>query len=371
MSSPPGSSSAGERLGERRISAGQPTFPQKSEHFGSVARTDGSVRVGDDQFVSSTSLWVEPQLASASKMRAPGPGWLLERKLDGVRILATRSSGRTRLLSRNRNDVTASYPEITAALDAQVAGADFVIDGEIVAFDDDHLGGRTSFGRLQERIHLSDARTIARTGVPVWFCVFDLIRFDGHDLRPLTQVQRKLALADLDGWDDALVYVEHSPADGSTAAFDAACTSGWEGLIAKRADARYRQGRSPDWLKLKCTREQELVVGGWLEPTGSRQSLGSLLVGYYDAEELVYAGNVGTGFTRDVLIDLRTRLDDLATNVSPFQNPPRERTAVHWVQPLLVAQIAFAEWTTAGRLRHPSYKGLRNDKPATEVRRES
>ncbi|MFY0407627.1 non-homologous end-joining DNA ligase [Solicola sp. PLA-1-18] len=318
---------------------------------------------------SSPSSWVEPQLASPTTVRAPGEGWVLERKLDGVRVLAIRSDGRTRLLSRNRNDVSATYPEIVAALDDQVGGTDFVVDGEVVAFDDDVVGGHTSFGRLQKRIHLTDARTIARTGVPVWFHVFDLLRFDGHDVRGLTQLQRKQALLDLDAWHDALVYVEHSPADGTSDAFDAACAASWEGLIAKRADAAYRSGRSPAWLKLKCGRQQELVVGGWVPPTGSRLRLGALLVGFYDDGELVYAGNVGTGFTAATLADLRDRLDALAIDHSPFVNPPRERTA-QWVLPELVAQVAFAEWTTAGRLRHPSFKGLRTDVAPADVRRE-
>jgi len=321
--------------------------------------------VGSDPAEAVSSLWVDPQLATPTTRRFSDPDWIFERKLDGVRTLAIREHGRTRLYSRNRNDVSASYPEIVAALDDQVAGAEFVIDGEIVAFD----GDRTSFSQLQQRIHVTDLNEIIATGVPVWFYVFDLLRFDGRDTRGLRQLERKAQLADLADWSDALVYCEHTEADG-LGLYAEAERLDWEGIIAKRADAIYRSGRSGQWLKMKRIRGQEFVVGGFTAPAGSRIGLGALLIGYFDDGELRYAGKVGTGFTAATLIDLHGRLAALARPTPPFVDPPREPTAT-WVEPLLVVQVAFGEWTDSGRLRHPSYQGLRTDKAAADVVREA
>ena len=321
--------------------------------------------VGSDPAEAVSSLWVDPQLATPTTRRFSDPDWIFERKLDGVRTQAIRERGRTRLYSRDRNDVSASYPEIVAALDDQVAGAEFVIDGEIVAFD----GDRTSFSQLQQRIHVTDLNEIIATGVPVWFYVFDLLRFDGRDTRGLRQLERKRLLADLADWSDALVYCEHTEADG-LGLYAEAERLDWEGIIAKRADAIHRSGRCGQWLKMKRIRGQEFVVGGFTAPAGSRVGLGALLIGYVDGGELRYAGKVGTGFTAATLIDLHGRLAALARPTPPFVDPPREPTAT-WVEPLLVVQVAFGEWTDSGRLRHPSYQGLRTDKAAADVVREA
>jgi bifunctional non-homologous end joining protein LigD len=310
------------------------------------------------------SLWVDPQLATPTTRRFSDPAWIFERKLDGVRILAIRERGRTRLFSRNRNDVSASYPEIVAALDDQVAGRDFVIDGEIVAFD----GDRTSFSQLQQRIHVTDLNDIIATGVPVWFYVFDLVHHETRDTRPLGQVERKRVLADLADWSDALVYCEHTEADG-LGLFAEAERLDWEGIIAKQADAVYRSGRSGQWLKMKRIRGQEFVVGGFTAPAGSRVGLGALLIGYFDDGRFRYAGKVGTGFTAATLRDLHAALGKLAQPTTAFADPPREPTAT-WVEPSMVVRVAFSEWTDSGRLRHPSYQGLRTDKSATDVVRE-
>jgi bifunctional non-homologous end joining protein LigD len=310
-------------------------------------------------------LWVDPQLASLTSRRVFEPGWIFERKLDGVRALAIRTGGTTTVYSRNRNDVSRSYPEIVAALDEQVGGDTFVMDGEIVAFD----GEQTSFSRLQHRIHLTDPSEIVATDVPVWFYGFDLLHFDGHDSRDLTQVDRKELLATVADWSDALVYCEHV-VDQSQQLYAVAEDSGWEGVIAKRADATYRSGRSGNWFKLKIVRGQEFVVGGFTAPAGSRQGLGALLIGYYDADGgFRYAGKVGTGFTAPTLRELRALLAPSATTGPAFLDPPREPTAT-WVDPSLVVDVAFGEWTESGHLRHPSYKGIRTDKAATEVVRE-
>jgi DNA ligase D-like protein (predicted ligase) len=313
------------------------------------------------------SDWVEPMLASPTKRRFSDPGWLFERKLDGVRTLAMYDADGTRLVSRNRNDVTASYPEVVTALQDALSGGptDAVLDGEVVAFD----GDRTSFSRLQQRIHLSGARRIAATGVPVVYYAFDLLRWDGHDATRVPLVERKALLRDAIRWRDPLRYGEHVAGAGEEL-FERACANGWEGVIAKRATSRYTSGRSTDWLKLKCIREQEMVVGGFTEPSGARAGLGALLVGYYDAGQLRYGGKVGTGFTSAVLRELRASLEDIEVSGSPFVDPPREPGA-HWVRPDLVVSVTFGEWTDAGRLRHPSYRGLRADKSPADVVRET
>lgn len=320
--------------------------------------------VRSDPAQPASSLWVDPQLATATTRRFSEAGWIFERKLDGVRTLATRQGGRTRLYSRNRNDFSASYPEIVAALDAHVPDGDFVIDGEIVAFD----GDRTSFSQLQQRIHVTNLNDIIATGVPVWFYVFDLLHTGRRDTRELPQRERKAMLADLADWSDALVYCEHTEADG-LALYAEAERLDWEGIIAKRADVPYRSGRSGQWLKMKRIRGQEFVVGGFTAPSGSRVGLGALLIGYYENAELRFAGKVGTGFTASVLTELHAELRRMQRATPAFVDPPREPTAT-WVEPSMVVQVAFGEWTDSGRLRHPSYQGRRTDKAATDVVRE-
>ena len=315
-------------------------------------------------YAARDSRFVQPMLATATPRRFSDPDWLFEPKLDGVRTLALYDSQGTRLVSRNRNDVTASYPEIAAALDDALEADDAVLDGEVVAF----AGGRSSFGRLQQRIHLTGARRIAATGVPVYYYAFDLLRWDGHDATRVPLRQRKALLRDAVSWVDPLRYCAHVEGDGESL-FAQACRDGEEGVIAKRAASRYVSGRSRDWLKMKCVREQEVVIGGFTEPTGARAGIGALLIGYYADGALRYGGKVGTGFTQAALADLRARLEALESPAAPFVDPPRERTA-HWVRPQLVAQVAFQEWTESGRLRHPSYKGLRTDKAPMEVTRE-
>ena len=309
------------------------------------------------------SGWPEPQLATLTDRRFDDPAWIFERKLDGVRVLARHERGQGVLRSRNGNDVSAGYPEITAALPL-AATTDLLVDGEIVAFD----RGQTSFSRLQARIHLRDPRRIAATGVAVYFYVFDLLRCDGHDLTLLPLRTRKRLLRKALRWNDPLRFSTHRNTSGE-AYYAYACRHGWEGIIAKRAAARYRHGRSPDWLKMKCEFGQEFVIGGFTEPKGSRADLGALLVGYYEADRLRYAGKVGTGFSEATLKDLRGRLDRLAQDRSPFADEVRE-ASVHWARPELVAQIGFSEWTRDGRLRHPRFEGLRHDKAARQVVRE-
>lgn len=308
--------------------------------------------------------WAEPQLATLTSETFSSELWLFERKLDGTRVIAGADGGETQLWSRNHKLVNSSYPEIAEALGEQ--GADrFVVDGEVVAFE----GNQTSFARLQKRMHLTDARVARQTGVAVYYYVFDVLAFGGVDLTQLPLRTRKRLLRDCFGFTDPLRFSEHRSGDGA-AFFREACAQGWEGLIAKRADRAYRGGRSRDWLKFKCVADQEFVVGGFTEPQGSRTGFGALLVGYYEAGQLRYAGKVGTGYNERTLRDLRLELDRLVQPASPFADVVSER-GLHWVRPELVAQVGFSEWTADGRLRHPRFTGLRKDKPASSVVRET
>jgi len=306
----------------------------------------------------------EPALATLSHDRFWEDGWVYERKLDGQRCLAVRTARGTKLYSRSGRDVTVAFPEIAEALEEQ-ASTDFVIDGEVVAFE----GSRTSFAKLQPRIHLSSAEKARRSGVPVFFYVFDVLRADGADVRGEPLLERKKRLRALLTFDGPVRYTNHRRRGGEDY-FAEACRKGWEGLIAKRADAPYATGRTDRWLKFKCEAGQELIVVGWTDPEGSRVALGALLLGYYDGDDLVYAGKVGTGFSQSVLRDLHGRLSKLEVDESPCTRGALPRKAVHWAKPELVAQVAFTEWTGAGQLRHPRYLGLRTDKSASEVVRE-
>lgn len=302
------------------------------------------------------------------------PGWVYEPKLDGVRLLAlgspTARSGRdVALVSRAGKPQNGAYPEVAEALTEQSVG-DFVVDGEVVAFDQ----GRPSFSRLQGRMQLRDPRRAVLTGIAVHFYAFDLLRLEGYDLSLLPLLRRKALLEATLEWGETIRYSRHIEGDGSVLLAEA-CRQGWEGLVAKRAASPYATGkRSRDWLKLKCMNRQEFVIGGWTDPAGTRNRFGALLVGYHDAEGLRYAGKVGTGFDEARLDELSALLEVRARHDSPFVTASLPKTlarkGVHWVDPDLVAEIGFGEWTHDDRLRHPRFLGLRDDKPAESVVRE-
>ncbi|WP_405016657.1 non-homologous end-joining DNA ligase [Kitasatospora sp. NBC_00070] len=302
-------------------------------------------------------------LATPSERRTFGPGWLLERKLDGIRALAYRDGDEVRLFSRTGKSLEAGYPELVEALAAQPVRR-FVLDGEIVALDH----GRTSFELLQRRMQLHDPARARASGVTVTYYLFDLLQLEHYDTTGLPLRERKEVLRRAVHYGGPLRYTLHREVTGPVPLADA-CARGWEGLIAKRADGPYLQRRSPDWLKLKCSAAQELVVGGFTDPAGARTGFGALLLGHYEGPQLRYAGKVGTGFDTATLVRLRARLDELARPDSPFADAVPERHP-HWVAPELVAQLAFTGWTRDGRLRHPRFLGLREDKPAREVVRE-
>jgi DNA ligase D-like protein (predicted ligase) len=310
--------------------------------------------------------WIQPMLATLTNRRFSDPDWIFERKLDGERALAFRSGKRVRLLSRNSKDKYSAYPEVVESLAGQPTD-DAVLDGEVVAFD----GRQTSFAKLQGRMHLRDPDKARRSRVVVKYYVFDLLHLDGHDVTRLPLRRRKALLRRALTFGDPLRFLPHRAEHGERYHREA-CEKGWEGVIAKRASAPYTQGRSGDWLKLKCVADQELVIGGFTEPKGSRSGFGALLVGYYEDGELVYAGKVGTGYNEELLRELRKELDRLVRDDPPFGRHTGllPRKDVHWVEPKLVAQIGFTEWTGDGRLRHPRFQGLRRDKSPKEVVRE-
>jgi len=303
-------------------------------------------------------------LATLTDRRAFGEDWILERKFDGERCVAQRAGGTVRLESRTGKDLTGTYPDIRAGLAAQLPNR-FVADGEIVVFD----GDQTSFGRLQQRLGVRAPSPALVASFPAVFCVFDLLQLGPDDLTARPLVERRVLLEGSIRPSDA-VRVSEAWRGDSERRFAEACRSGWEGLIAKRADAPYVPGRSKAWLKLKCVLEQEFVIGGYTDPSGSRTDFGALLVGYYQADVLRYAGKVGTGFDTAVLATLGSRLRRLETRESPFDHVRPTPRGTHWTKPHLVAQIGFAEWTPGGRLRQARFLGMRDDKAATDVVRE-
>lgn len=310
--------------------------------------------------------------------------WAYELKWDGMRVLAYIDPGTdtpVRLESSNQRDITSSFPEL-ARLARVTGGKTALFDGEVVAFD----GGRPSFGRLQQRMHLTDPAEIRRrmVDVPVMYQVFDLLHFDGNDITPLPYIDRRRLLVSLFAerddpgttGDPDRTWALTSTHDDGRALYDAAAAQGLEGVVAKRRSSRYEAGkRSPAWRKVKVRLTQEFVVGGWLPGDGARADhLGALLVGCHDGPggALRYAGRVGTGFNAVELARLATLLADRAQEPCPFEPPPPRPVdmAARYVRPDLVVQVVFGEWTADGRLRHPSYLGQRDDKAADEVVRE-
>ena len=308
--------------------------------------------------------WVDAMLATLTNRRFSDPNWIFETKLDGERCLAFKRGSTVRLLSRNRQTLNNTYPEVAEALE-RAGTHDVVIDGEIVAFE----GNRTSFEKLQGRIGIKDPEAARRSGIPVFYYVFDLIHVDGYDITRVGLNVRKGLLRKVLDFRGSVRFEAHRNTEGE-AYYREACAAGLEGVIAKRRDSEYSPGkRSPDWLKFKCVNEQEFVIGGFTDPAGSRVGFGALLVGYYERAKLRYAGKVGTGFDTPMLLNLRRKLDARKTSRSPFADEVKEKSA-HWVKPELVAQIGFSEWTRDGKLRHPRFLGLRSDKAATDVVRE-
>jgi len=281
--------------------------------------------------------WVVPMAATLTQERFTGPEWIFERKLDGIRMLAFKNGADVNLYSRNR--LAQHYPAVAEAI-AKLPVSQVILDGE-AAWDP------TS---------------------KVAYHVFDILWLEGRSVMSLPFDERRALLKKI----PLRAPLAHVPEIKDDKPWERACSEGWEGVIAKRRTSPYEQRRSPNWLKMKCEATQELVVGGFTDPQGSRVGLGALLVGYFDHEDLVFAGKVGTGFDTKLLLELRARLDKLEILKSPFTKAvglPRIRA--HWVKPEIVVQVAFIEWTDNNKLRHPRLVGIRSDKSPREVVRET
>jgi ATP-dependent DNA ligase len=273
--------------------------------------------------------------ATLTQERFTGPEWIFERKLDGIRLLAFKNGPEIRLLSRNR--LAQTLPTIEGAI-ARLPAREIILDGEL------------TWDEREAQYH-----------------VFDLMWLDGRDLTSLTLSARHELLSTL----PLQSPLQRVPRLDDPKPWERACAEGWEGVIAKRRESTYEHRRSPHWLKMKCEASQELVVGGFTDPQGARVGLGALLVGYFEHDDFVFAGKVGTGFDTKLLLDLRRRLDTLAIPSSPFTHAKGlPRLGAHWVRPEIVVQVAFLEWTVHGKLRHPRLLGVRFDTPARDVGRE-
>jgi ATP-dependent DNA ligase len=293
--------------------------------------------MGEKTTSSSFPEWLVPMAATLTQERFTGPEWIFERKLDGIRMLAFKQGPNVTLYSRNR--LPRHYPAVSEAI-GQLPVHDVILDGE-AAWD--------STSRIA-------------------YHVFDILWLEGRSVTSLPLDQRRALLKKI----PLRAPLAHVPEIKDDKPWERACREGWEGVIAKLRTSTYEHRRSPHWLKMKCEASQELVVGGFTDPQGSRVGLGALLVGYFDREDFVFAGKIGTGFDTKMLLELRARLDKIEIPQSPFTRArglPRLRT--HWVVPEIVVQVAFIEWTVHGKLRHPRLLGIRRDKSAREVVRES
>lgn len=306
-------------------------------------------------------------LASSLPLPADTSKWALEVKWDGLRALAVTRDKELTLLSRNGTDITATYPEI-APLAGWSGTHEMLLDGEIVVFDGD---GRPDFAALQRRMHVTDPRTsdVLAGRVPVTYVVFDVLAVDGRELSGEPYANRRAVLDSLrlDGphWVTSPSWVGTSV----DAVLGATQQLGQEGVVAKRVDSTYEFGRrSPNWRKVKHSRRQEFVVGGWTPGQGERTgAAGALLLGVNEGNGLRYVGKVNAGTTRDERLRLLARLAALAAESSPFAGLVPATIGTHWTRPELVVEVEFGEWTANGRLRHPVYRGLRNDKTADDV----
>jgi bifunctional non-homologous end joining protein LigD len=342
---------------------------------------------------------LKPMLASLADAPLADASLVYEPKYDGIRAIAevpAGGAGHVVLWSRLGNDKTAQFPEIAAALAAWARGRrePVVLDGEIVALDE--KGRPAGFQKLQGRIHLTDASSgrharrssktvsplpsalgpqpsaLQGSSQPVAFIAFDILRRDRTDLREHALHERRRILEEVfSNTRSPLLRISDQVRGDGRALFDEAREQGWEGLIAKQIDSKYKSGkRTPDWRKLKIVQEQEFVIGGWTEPRQSRQYFGALLLGVYQSSRLIYVGHTGTGFNERELARVIRLLRPLETPECPFAIRPKTNERAHWVAPKLVAQVKFTEWTDDNKLRHPVYLGLRDDKKPADVRRE-
>ena len=311
---------------------------------------------------------VRHMLATLAEQPFSRAGWVFEIKYDGVRVIAERRGDDVRMLGRSGEDITARYPEIAEALRG-LSVEQVVLDGEIVAYDE---SGRPNFGRLQKRMHLSRPRDVAAamTRVPVRAVFFDCLALEGHDLRKLGLLDRKECLARALPPAGVVQAGDHI-AELGEAFYEAANEMGLEGVIAKRADSLYTGKRSADWVKIKCQKRQEFVIGGYTDPKGGGRHFGALHVGVHEEGQLRHVTRVGSGLDDDMQDQLWRQLQPLARKDSPFGASGPTGRVDHWVEPRLVCEVRFTEWTADGGLRHPIFMGLRTDRKPEEIRRET
>lgn len=308
--------------------------------------------------------FIKPMLAQLTDTPFSHKDWIFERKLDGERCVIFKKGNNVVLKSRNNKILNESYPEIVTLL-KKLSLPPCIIDGEIVAF----ANKVTDFSLLQERFGLNYAAKLSPPKVPAYYYAFDIMYCDGYLLTHLPLLTRKSILKNLITFKGIFRYVTHKNKNGEQY-FKQACKDKWEGLIAKKRESTYLSKRSSNWLKFKCSNEQEFVIGGYTQPSGSRINFGALLLGYYEKGKLHYAGKVGTGFNETMLTELGKKLKKYETKKNPFINYDLATKDVYWVKPILVCEIQFTEWTITNKLRHPSFLGLRRDKLAKDVKKE-
>ncbi len=310
--------------------------------------------------------FIKPMLAKLTDNKPfNNKDWIFERKLDGERCFLYKKGDSIILKSRNDKHLNKSYPEIVHALQ-KLSLPNCILDGEIVAMKH----GITSFSLLQKRFGTDEASKAIKSKLHIYYYIFDILYCDGHMVTHLPLITRKRLLKYLIPFKGIIRYVTHKNEKGKTY-FKQACKAQWEGLIAKKRNGLYVSKRSANWTKLKCVNEQELVIGGYTESTNPQLRFGALLLGYYENGKLHYAGKVGTGFDATILKELGAKMTKYEIKKNPFHNYDDSTKSVHWVKPLLVCEIQFEEWTKDNKLRHASYLGLRDDKPAKEVRKEA
>src|SRR6266516_4749160 len=306
----------------------------------------------------------EPMLAETREQPFSKPGWLFELKLDGYRVRAARQAGEARLVTRNGHDIAAAFPEIARAL-AALPYEGLIVDGELVVPDE---AGRPSFQRLQNRAKVSRALDVRRGAVesPAVLYVFDVLAFGGYDLRPLPLERRKPLLEQIVPRVGPIKYLSHFEKDGE-ALYEQVVKLGLEGVVAKKADSPYRAGRSPNWLKIRADRTDDFVVVGFTRPKGSRSGFGALDLGAYENGKLVYAGRVGSGFTAAQLKEVSAVLERGVRPAPAFSGPVPQDPGHTWVEPALVVEVRYKEWTDEGQLRQPVLVRFRDEKPVTKI----
>lgn len=307
--------------------------------------------------------WIPAMSAHLSDKSFSDPDWIYEHKLDGERVVARKQKGEVKIYSRNQKQLNDTYPELADALEG-IEGK-WWLDGEVVAYDEK---GLTSFRKLQKRMHRRNPQEARESGTHVYLHLFDCMFINGWDLRGLPLIERKKILDQLSGIKEPLYLLKWRREHGEKY-LDQACRDGWEGLIAKDLNSTYMSKRSKKWQKLKCDKQQELIIVGWSQPEGERTYFGALLLGYYDNDTLRYAGKVGTGFDENTRAELFEKFKQLEVKDKPVEEEVEE-SDITWLKPSLVAQVGFTEWTRDGKLRHPRYLGVRRDKEPKEVVKE-